>query len=816
MKDYAKMTKAELLRRIAALEKTASGPAMAFAHERLIHDLQVQQAELETQNRELRAAQQLVEMSRDRYADLFDFAPVGYVTLDDKGVIREINLTAAGLLGGERARLVGAPFHLHVARADLAEFRAHLRDLTEPDQHTAAELQLIRKGRDALPVLMQSMLGADAEPGSRLYRTTITDLTARKQAEAALRDNEARLSAILDTAAEGIITIDEHGSIESINLAAQKIFGYTDAEAVGRNVSMLRPAPEGGPPGSSLPPGPAKIIGIGREVLGRRQDGSTFPMDLSISDVELAAHRIVTWFIRDLTERMQAEQALQASEERLRLVLQATEMGTFELDLPTGEGIWNAVEFGLLGLQPGDAPASAETFLRFVHPDDAGWLRAAWEEAVRTGEFDAEFRIVRADGEERWLAGKGRLASKAGVETAQAGEQPLRFLGVNFDITERKRADEALRSRSQQQQAVAEFGQHALAGRGLARLFQDAVALVPLVLGVEFGKVLELRHASGDLLLRAGTGWKKGLVGRTTVSGGRDSQAGCTLLANAPIVVEDYAQESRFPMPPLLAKHGIRSGVSVVIHTRGRPYGVLGAHGLAPRSFSGDDVHFVQAVANTLAAAIDRHDLEEELLKASDDERARIGQDLHDDLCQQLTGIELRTEVLKHRLADLPAAREEAEKIGGYVRVAMLHARTLAYGLSPVQLDANGLMSALHELVANIAELFSVDCEFRCDSPVLIADQFVATHLYRIAQEAISNAIRHGHARHVAVSLAPSPEGGVLTVADDGSGCSTTIWESTGMGLRIMHYRSEMIGATLRLEPGAGGGTAVICEFQAP
>ena len=285
---------------------------------------------------------------------------------------------------------------------------------------------------------------------------------------------------------------------------------------------------------------------------------------------------------------------------------------------------------------------------------------------------------------------------------------------------------------------------------------------------------------------------------------------------NAPVVVEDYARETRFPMAPLFAKHGIRSGLSVIIPTRGRAYGVLGAHDRTPRSYSADDVNFVQAIAHILATVIDRRDLEEELLRTSDEERARIGQDLHDDLCQQLTGIELRTEVLRHRLARQPAAREEAEKIGGFVRVAMLHARTLAHGLSPVQFEANGLMAALHELTANIRELFGVACEFRCESPVLIASQFAATHLYRIAQEAISNAIRHGHARRITVSLAPAPQGGVLTVADDGVGCSTPVWESSGMGLRTMQYRSEMIGATLRIEPAEGGGAAVTCEFQTP
>ena len=390
----------------------------------------------------------------------------------------------------------------------------------------------------------------------------------------------------------------------------------------------------------------------------------------------------------------------------------------------------------------------------------------------------------------------------------------LRAMSASQRRPKKPPASKARQSRSRQQQAVAEFGQHALASRDLAGLMQDAVALVPRILGVDFGAVLELRPASGDLLLRAGTGWKKDAVGHATEPGGTASQAGFALLSNTPVVVADYAEESRFPMPRLLKKHAVRSGVSAVIHARGRPYGVLGAHSRRPRSFSGDDVHFVQSIANVLAAAIDRRDLEEELLAAGDGERARIGQDLHDDLCQQLAGIELRTEALRMQLSSLPAIQEEVEKIGGFLRVAILHSRTLAHGLSPVQFDATGLMSALQALVTSMAELFRVPCEFRCAAPVLVPDQTVATHLYRIAQEAISNAIRHGRAKSIVVSLDSAPGGAVLSVEDDGAGCPVPVWKSPGMGLRTMHYRSEMIGAKLRLQPGAGGGTAVICEFQ--
>ena len=151
--------------------------------------------------------------------------------------------------------------------------------------------------------------------------------------------------------------------------------------------------------------------------------------------------------VRDITERKLVEEALRGSEERFRLVLQASSMGTFEVDLLTGEGKWNATEFELLGLRPGEVMASPDAFFRFVHPDDVEQLQDAWTEAMRSGRLDAEFRIVRADGQERWLAGKGQFFSdgKPGGNDSGTSGESLRFMGVNFDITERKVAEEALR-----------------------------------------------------------------------------------------------------------------------------------------------------------------------------------------------------------------------------------------------------------------------------------------------------------------------------------------------------------------------------------
>jgi len=133
-------------------------------------------------------------------------------------------------------------------------------------------------------------------------------------AEAALGDSDQRMRAILETAVEGIITIDEGGTIESMNPAAERTFGYKAAEVIGKNVSLLMPAPycqeHDGYLANYLRTGHARIIGIGREVLGQRKDGTVFPMDLSVSEVKLANQRLFTGFVRDITERKRAEEKL--------------------------------------------------------------------------------------------------------------------------------------------------------------------------------------------------------------------------------------------------------------------------------------------------------------------------------------------------------------------------------------------------------------------------------------------------------------------------------------------------------------------------
>jgi signal transduction histidine kinase len=214
-----------------------------------------------------------------------------------------------------------------------------------------------------------------------------------------------------------------------------------------------------------------------------------------------------------------------------------------------------------------------------------------------------------------------------------------------------------------------------------------------------------------------------------------------------------------------------------------------------------------------------RKQLEAEVLLISEREQQRIARDLHDGLGQLLSGTVHLANSLQLDLAEeaLPQAAEGL-RITELLNEALAQTRSLARGLYPVRPESNGLMVALQELAARTKELFKVRCSFRCGKLVHIADNAVATHLYRIAQEAVANAVKHGRAERIGLALQATSRRIILTVTDDGSGFATCGPASNGMGIRIMQYRAGMIGGALTIQPNAGRGVSVICtvDRQAP
>lgn len=209
--------------------------------------------------------------------------------------------------------------------------------------------------------------------------------------------------------------------------------------------------------------------------------------------------------------------------------------------------------------------------------------------------------------------------------------------------------------------------------------------------------------------------------------------------------------------------------------------------------------------------------LERRILEISDAEQRRIGHDLHDGLGQHLTGIALMTRQLEQRFtADSSPHAGRLVKIADLAQTAVSWTHDLARSLSPPVLESRGLAAALAELANNARNIFGIDCTFEAFGPADFRDVAVGVHLYRIAQEAISNAVKHGHALSVTIRLIATDTALSMEIADDGSGMQVSTGENEGMGLRIMQYRANMIGAAMRVEQRTrtgGKGVLVTCQF---
>ena len=212
----------------------------------------------------------------------------------------------------------------------------------------------------------------------------------------------------------------------------------------------------------------------------------------------------------------------------------------------------------------------------------------------------------------------------------------------------------------------------------------------------------------------------------------------------------------------------------------------------------------------------ERKKLENALLDLTEREQRKFGHDLHDGLGQRLTGMEMLSHALAEDLKGLPDASlgRQAERLNRELRETVTQARLLAHSLAPVPLQGDGLMQGLAELAASTSRIRGVTCHFRCDEPVHIQDPAVATHLYRIAQEAVNNALKHGQPRKVEIALSEQKVRLELRVENDGRAMPAAGQRTGGVGLNVMRYRAEMIGANLFIESSHRKGVRVTCTLR--
>jgi PAS domain S-box-containing protein len=421
---------------------------------------------------------------------------------------------------------------------------------------------------------------------------------------------------------------------------------------------------------------------------------------------------------------------------------------------------------------------------------------------------------------------------------------------VTAQISERKRAEEALRTRARQQEAVAQLGREALLGNDLGILMDLATAVVADTLGGARCMILELLPDAGQLRLRAGVGWRQGLVGRAIVDGDAGSLFGHALKSASPLVSEEISWPTDLRVPPLLVDHGVVSGMSVIIGALdGGAWGLLGAYAAARRRFSAEDVNFLQAVAHVLAAAIhreavtealaaERTKLEERvsqrtralananqllkrlsarLMETQEGERRRIARELHDETGQALTALRMNLEAIRPAIDGDPVRPKVLESID-IVDGLLEQVRNLSLDLHPAVLDDFGLPAALRCYARRLAQRGGLDLDLRVDDFAERPPPVIEAACFRVAQEALTNIVRHARARGVLVELRHDGATAHLRVRDDGVGFNAAAGPEEArsdrhLGLLSMRERVTLAGGDIAVTSRPGEGTEIAATF---
>ena len=612
-------------------------------------------------------------------------------------------------------------------------------------------------GQNFLPVLF-------VVEGSLICYLTEKLRLARSECEAI--GNEFRL--LVDgTMHQSLVLLDRTGRVKSWNHGARRVLGYSTIDIVDQNYSIFFPLEED----RNTPEGLlATASGCGRvEVEGwcTRKDGSQFWAALALTALrnvrgQTTGFVLATW---DITDRWHAERSLRESERQLRLMADSLPVLIAYVDASSRYQFNNATYQKWFGI----APESC----RGVHVRELQG-EAAYElikDRIRSVLFLGEpqsFEAVMP-----YQRGGTRHVHVDCIPHRTADGLIAGCFILKADISEQKRIETDLRTGEERLRAIVDTAADAI----ITLDRQGTLASVNVAAEKMFG------YSASDMV-------------------GQD--IGLFLAIPEMVARGRNADESaRSTMRRL-----IRSGREVhALRSDGSTF---------PVEISISETGSLGLFVGILRDVTERMELEREVLEATAREQRRIGQDLHDHVGQELTGLELLVDTVVVQTQSSQAIDENlVRKIADALRQVHKDVRSLACGLLPVEIHPNGLREALEALAKNV-EQSGMRCSFKAGKSVAVADAATATHLFRIVQEAVSNAIRHGHPERIEISLRLEAGLLILEVKDDGSGIAAP-HGLPGLGLRLMEYRASLIGGKLTVEPAEDRGTVVLCRvLQSP
>jgi PAS domain S-box-containing protein len=774
-----------------------------------------------------------------RYADLYNLAPTGYVSFDRSGRIEEINLTAAQLFGITRERLIGMPFMVFVAREDTELFLHHLLRCRSSDTRVETELRLKNVKRKIIHAYLSSTpIVASVHNGALLYQTAIIDLTQRRAAEAALREKEAELNLIVTQTPFMLTRCSRDLRYRYVSRAYAEMAGRKPEEIAGRPIveiigkeglAAIRPCIERVLSGQTV---------TYEAAIPYQKREPRFVHAIYVPDRNEQGN-VIGWFtsLVDLTEQKHTNQALAeaAREERAiyEFVQRLHEAKTFdEIYVAAVDAILAALRCDRASILLYDAGG----VMRFVHwrglssryrkaveghspwkPDAKNpqpvciadvnlakipkHLRSAIkQEGIRAVAFIplvAESKLIGKfmtyyNAPHSFSDDELKLATTIATQLAQ---------GIRH-----KRDEGTLRESEERLRAIVDQANAGMARYDLDGRIQFANRTFYKMLGYNESELIgksvhEITHPDDrektiHAFERVTRNGKTTEIDKRYVR--KDGSIAWVNVSDAP--ERDAAGRSKYVV-----------AVAVDITARKRAEAALLRSNQALDELVRQRTKELRHAITELKSEIERRKgLEGEILAISDREQQRLGQELHDGLCQHLTAVAFMARSVALRLKNHRVIEAgDIEKIAELVNAAAVDTRNLSTALHRADIDSAGFITALEDLVDR--EIWRIPCRLEVKPSFHIEDDAVAAQLYRIAREAVINANKHSQAREIVIRLERSRGMMVLRVIDDGVGFGQEPKLKKGLGLHIMNYRTQLLGGRLEINSLKQGGTCVSC-----
>jgi PAS domain S-box-containing protein len=505
--------------------------------------------------------------------------------------------------------------------------------------------------------------------------------------------------------------------------------------------------------------------------------------------------------LRDITEPKLAQQALRQSEERYRLLFDDDLTGNY-VATPDGEILLcNRAFVGMFGFSTRDQAVGSS--LQNLYPDTDSWS-ALINQLREVKTLDRCERITRRN--------DGRILHvvETVVGTFDENGDLIRLKGYMFDDTYSRVEQAKLQQRTiDLEQAVQQRTQEVEEKRSHLEAILDSTR--DAIITIDSGGTIQTINRSAERLF----GYSHAeMIGQNV-----------SIFMPSPYREEHDGYIERY----------LKTGQKGILDSVRELAGLRKDGSLFPIELSITEVDHLQVFTGVVHDISERKQLQAHILRVVADEQRRIGQELHDGIGQELTGLALHAGTLVELLDSIPqnspgdapgrqihdaqfdTLRSLTARISSQLNSTNLHVRQLAHGVMPVQIEPRGLQAALAELAASIDTHPHVACHFQSSESLIVGDNATATHLYRAAQEAISNSLRHGQATEIGMTLRQEGDDVVLEVSDNGLGIHTEdqrerVDRGTGMGLRTMQYRCGVLGGTFHIERAPAGGTSIRCR----